>query len=83
MTGLESIKTRIGAPTSSPGWCAPAGGTSVPEHAVVVVGGGAKGLVLAVELALAGVYPVIVEWRPDQELVGSRTGGLHREELAE
>jgi len=46
------------------------------EHAVVVVGGGPTGLMLAGELALAGVDVAIVERRPDQEIVGSRAGGL-------
>lgn len=44
---------------------------------VVVVGGGPTGLMLAGELALAGVDVVIVERRRDQELVGVRAGGLH------
>jgi 2-polyprenyl-6-methoxyphenol hydroxylase-like FAD-dependent oxidoreductase len=47
------------------------------EHAVVVVGGGPTGLMLAGELALAGVDVAIVERRSSHELVGSRAGGLH------
>jgi 3-(3-hydroxy-phenyl)propionate hydroxylase len=47
------------------------------EHTVVVVGGGPTGLMLAGELTLAGVDVAIVERRPNQELVGSRAGGLH------
>jgi 2-polyprenyl-6-methoxyphenol hydroxylase-like FAD-dependent oxidoreductase len=47
------------------------------EHAVVIAGGGPTGLMLAGELALAGVDVVIVERRPDQEVAGSRAGGLH------
>ena len=35
------------------------------------------GLMLAGELALAGVDVAIVERRADQELVGTRAGGLH------
>lgn len=46
------------------------------EHAVVIAGGGPTGLMLAGELALAGVDVAIVERRPDQELAGSRAGGL-------
>lgn len=47
------------------------------EHAVVIVGGGPTGLMLAGELALAGVDVVIIERRASQELAGSRAGGLH------
>ena len=47
------------------------------EHAVVIAGGGPTGLMLAGELALAGIDVVIVERRADQELDGSRAGGLH------
>src|SRR5258708_30610091 len=46
-------------------------------HAGVVAGGGATGLMLAGELALAGVDVAIVERRASQDLVGSRAGGLH------
>ena len=47
------------------------------EHAVVIVGGGPTGLMLAGELALAGVDVAIVERRTSQVLIGSRAGGLH------
>jgi 3-(3-hydroxy-phenyl)propionate hydroxylase len=47
------------------------------EHAVVIVGGGPTGMMLGAELALAGVDALILERRPDQELDGSRAGGLH------
>jgi 2-polyprenyl-6-methoxyphenol hydroxylase-like FAD-dependent oxidoreductase len=47
------------------------------EHGVVIAGGGPTGLVLAAELALGGVDVAVVERRPSQELVGSRSGGLH------
>jgi 2-polyprenyl-6-methoxyphenol hydroxylase-like FAD-dependent oxidoreductase len=47
------------------------------EHAVVIAGGGPTGLMLAGELALAGVDVAIVERRPSQDLPGSRAGGLH------
>ncbi|MEJ7873460.1 MAG: FAD-dependent monooxygenase, partial [Rubrobacteraceae bacterium] len=47
------------------------------EHAVVVAGGGPTGLMLAGELALAGVDVAIVERRASQDLPGSRAGGLH------
>ncbi|HEV2760476.1 MAG TPA: FAD-dependent monooxygenase [Acidimicrobiales bacterium] len=46
------------------------------EHAVVIAGGGPTGLMLAGELALAGIDVGIVERRPDQVVDGSRAGGL-------
>ena len=46
------------------------------EHAVVIAGGGPTGLMLAGELALAGVDVAVVERRPSQALAGSRAGGL-------
>jgi 3-(3-hydroxy-phenyl)propionate hydroxylase len=49
----------------------------VTEHAVVITGGGPTGLMLAGELALAGVDVAIVERRASQNLAGSRAGGLH------
>jgi 2-polyprenyl-6-methoxyphenol hydroxylase-like FAD-dependent oxidoreductase len=47
------------------------------DHAAVIAGGGPTGLMLAGELALAGVDVAIVERRPSQDLPGSRAGGLH------
>jgi 3-(3-hydroxy-phenyl)propionate hydroxylase len=46
-------------------------------HAVVIAGGGPTGMMLAGELALAGVDVAIVERRASQDLVGSRSRGLH------
>ncbi|MDX6534843.1 MAG: 3-(3-hydroxy-phenyl)propionate hydroxylase, partial [Gaiellales bacterium] len=46
------------------------------NHGVVIAGGGPTGLMLAGELALAGVDVAIVERRPSQDLPGSRAGGL-------
>jgi 3-(3-hydroxy-phenyl)propionate hydroxylase len=47
------------------------------EHAVAIAGGGPTGLMLAAELALAGVDVAVVERRTSQDLPGSRAGGLH------
>jgi 3-(3-hydroxy-phenyl)propionate hydroxylase len=52
-------------------------GVPVTAHEVVIAGAGPTGLMLAGELALAGVDVVIVERRPNQDLDGSRAGGLH------
>lgn len=46
-------------------------------HAVVIAGAGPTGLMLAGELALAGVDVAVVERRPSQALAGARAGGLH------
>lgn len=46
------------------------------EHAVVIAGAGPTGLMLAGELALAGVDVAIVERRETQALAGARAGGL-------
>ncbi|MEO7330780.1 MAG: FAD-dependent monooxygenase, partial [Minicystis sp.] len=51
------------------------------EHVVVIAGGGPTGLMLAGELALAGVDVAIVERRASQDLAGSRAGGLHARTL--
>lgn len=47
------------------------------DHEVIIAGGGPSGLMLAGELALAGVDVAIVERRASQDLAGSRAGGLH------
>ena len=51
------------------------------EHDVVIVGGGPTGLMLAGELALAGVDVAIVERRANQALPEPRAGGLHSRTL--
>jgi 3-(3-hydroxy-phenyl)propionate hydroxylase len=51
--------------------------TETTEHAVTIVGGGPTGMMLGAELASAGIDALILERRPDQELDGSRAGGLH------
>ena len=47
------------------------------DHSVVIAGAGPTGLMLAGELALAGVDVAIVERRASQDLAGARAGGLH------
>ncbi|MGZ4792329.1 MAG: FAD-dependent monooxygenase [Ilumatobacteraceae bacterium] len=49
----------------------------ITDHAVVIAGGGPTGMMLAAELKLADVHALIVERRADQDLDGSRAGGLH------
>ena len=46
------------------------------DHAVVIAGAGPTGLMLAGELALAGVDVALLERRPDQELSGTRAHGI-------
>src|SRR5262249_46225120 len=53
------------------------GNEAMTNHAVVIAGAGPTGLVLAGELALAGVDVAIVERRASQDLVGWRAGGFH------
>ncbi len=50
---------------------------AITKHAVVIAGGGPTGLMLAAELALAKIDVAIVERRENQDLAGSRAGGLH------
>jgi len=50
---------------------------AMTTHAVVIVGGGPTGLMLAGELALAQIDVAVVERRQTQDLAGSRAGGLH------
>lgn len=54
---------------------------TLPYHAVVIVGGGPTGLMLAGELALAGVNAAIVERRKSQDVEGSRASGLNPRSL--
>jgi 3-(3-hydroxy-phenyl)propionate hydroxylase len=49
---------------------------AMSEHEVVIAGAGPTGLMLAGELALAGIDVAIVERRPNQDLAGRRAGGL-------
>lgn len=53
------------------------------HHAVIIAGGGPTGLMLAAELALAKVDVAIVERRLNQDVPGSRAGGLHSRPLEE
>ena len=47
------------------------------DHAVAIAGGGPTGLMLAGELALAGIDVVVVERRANQDVESSRSRGLH------
>jgi 2-polyprenyl-6-methoxyphenol hydroxylase-like FAD-dependent oxidoreductase len=47
------------------------------DHAVLIAGAGPTGLMLAGELALAGVDVAIIERRANQDLAGTRASGLH------
>jgi 2-polyprenyl-6-methoxyphenol hydroxylase-like FAD-dependent oxidoreductase len=49
----------------------------ISDHAVVVAGGGPTGLMLAGEVALAGVDVAIAARRAGQDLIGARAGGFH------
>ncbi|MFE0017746.1 FAD-dependent monooxygenase [Mesorhizobium sp. NPDC059054] len=51
------------------------------EHEIIIAGGGPTGLMLAGELALAGVDVAIVERRTTTEVPGRRAGGLHARSL--
>jgi 2-polyprenyl-6-methoxyphenol hydroxylase-like FAD-dependent oxidoreductase len=48
----------------------------MPEHAVVIAGAGPTGLMLAGELALAGVDVAIIERRATRDPIASRAGGM-------
>lgn len=66
-----------GAAGGSPHTAGVDGSVAMTRHEVVIAGGGPTGLMLAGELALAGVDVAIVERRESQDLAGSRAGGLH------
>src|ERR1700759_3974474 len=47
------------------------------KHAVVIVGSGPTGMMLAAELALANIDVAVVERRAGPEFDGSRSRGMH------
>lgn len=51
------------------------------EYAVVIVGGGPTGMMLAAELMLARTDVLVIERRLPHEVDGSRAGGLHARTL--
>src|SRR4051794_36808925 len=51
------------------------------EHAVIIVGGGPTGMMLAAELRLAGVDAVLLERRANAVIESARSGGLHARTL--
>ncbi|HUQ09252.1 MAG TPA: FAD-dependent monooxygenase [Steroidobacteraceae bacterium] len=51
------------------------------DHTVLIAGAGPTGMMLAGELALAGVDVAILERRANTDLSGSRAGGLHARTL--
>jgi 3-(3-hydroxy-phenyl)propionate hydroxylase len=51
------------------------------DEEVVIAGCGPTGMVLAAELRLAGVDPLVIEPRASNDLEGSRAGGLHARTL--
>lgn len=55
--------------------------TTAVDADVIIVGAGPTGLTLAAELAIAEVDVLVLERRPDQQLDGSRAGGLHARTL--
>src|SRR5262245_29691618 len=59
----------------------PGDGGAMDRMDVIVAGAGPTGLVLAAELALGGVVPVVLERRATQDLAGARAGGLHARTL--
>ena len=52
-------------------------GETAQECEVAIAGAGPTGMMLAAELALAGIDVVLLERREDHTLAGSRAGGFH------
>lgn len=57
------------------------GESIMSQPAIAIVGGGPTGLMLAAELTIAGIQPLVLERRADQTVSGSRAGGLHARTL--
>jgi 3-(3-hydroxy-phenyl)propionate hydroxylase len=56
---------------------APDPGAAPTDDPVAIAGAGPTGMMLAAELALAGIDVVLLERRSDHRLAGSRAGGFH------
>ncbi|MGY8706365.1 FAD-dependent monooxygenase [Bradyrhizobium sp. 18BD] len=64
-------------PTSRPRGRTSANRARRNDHSVIIAGAGPTGLMLAAELTLAQIDVAVIERRANQELIGTRAGGLH------
>jgi 2-polyprenyl-6-methoxyphenol hydroxylase-like FAD-dependent oxidoreductase len=76
MSAVFSTNGSRGATRKSQHPASPDEQLPLTDHAVVIAGAGPTGLMLAAELALARVDVAIIERRANQDLAGSRAGGL-------